>query len=55
MNDDSPSDAPATSSKRRIDKDATEWTVEDFRRAKPASALASEILAAFSRTREKEV
>ena len=28
-----------------------EWTEEDFRKAKPASALPPEILAAFPRTR----
>ncbi|MDY0243143.1 MAG: BrnA antitoxin family protein [Rhodospirillaceae bacterium] len=34
-----------------FDKDNPEWTEEDFKRARPASELPPEILAAFPRTR----
>jgi uncharacterized protein (DUF4415 family) len=34
-----------------FDEDNPEWTEEDFRRARPASELPPEILAAFPRTR----
>lgn len=34
-----------------FDKDSPEWTEEDFKRARPASELPPEILAAFPRTR----
>ena len=34
-----------------FDEDNPEWTEEDFKRARPASELPPEILAAFPRTR----
>lgn len=34
-----------------FDDDSPEWTEEDFRRARPASELPPEILAAFPKTR----
>jgi len=38
-------------SKKAIDAANPEWTAEDFKRAKPASALPPGILAAFPQTR----
>ena len=37
--------------KHAIDKDNPEWTAKDFKKAKPASELPPEILAAFPKTR----
>lgn len=34
-----------------FDDDNPEWTEEDFKRAKPASSLPPEVLAAFPKTR----
>lgn len=38
-----------------FDEDNPEWTAEDFKRARPASELPPEILAAFPRTRGAQV
>ena len=39
------------SNKDKIDPDNPEWTTADFQKAKPASELPAEVLAAFPRTR----
>lgn len=40
-------------SKPKIDEENPEWTVEDFARARPASELPPEMLAAFPNTKPR--